>query len=63
MLLETYNLLGNNINKEYTLWYNRPAFNRGGDFTYPVARGYAVYICVYNNIVVCGNNPTIVYVS
>ena len=40
LLLETYNLLGNNINKEYTLWYNRPAFNRGGDFTYPVARGY-----------------------
>ena len=40
LLLETCNLLGNNINKEYTLWYNRPAFNRGGDFNYPVARGY-----------------------
>ena len=32
LLLETYNLLGNNINKEYTLWYNHPVFNRGEDF-------------------------------
>ena len=22
-----------NLNKEYLLWYNRPAFNRGGDYT------------------------------
>lgn len=29
-----------NINKEYSLWYNSPAFNRGGDYTHIISRGY-----------------------
>ena len=27
-------------NKPYVLWYNRPAYNRGGDFSRIVSRGY-----------------------
>ena len=26
--------------KLYSLWYNRPAFNRGADFNVTVARGF-----------------------
>lgn len=27
-------------NKPYSLWYDRPAFNRGADFNVTVARGF-----------------------
>lgn len=33
-------LYASSINKEYTLWYNRPANNRGGDYNYVVSRGF-----------------------
>ena len=26
--------------KDYMLWYNRPAYNRGGDFSQIVSRGF-----------------------
>ena len=28
------------LNKIYSLWYDRPAYNRGGDFSKEISRGY-----------------------
>lgn len=33
-------LQGSELNKNYSLWYDRPAFNRGGDFSRIVSRGF-----------------------
>lgn len=40
LLLSTLDIQSTELNKEYTLWYNRPAYNRGGDFSRIVARGF-----------------------
>ncbi|MFV0545974.1 MAG: glycosyl hydrolase family 95 catalytic domain-containing protein [Bacteroides sp.] len=40
LLLTSLCLPAHSQSKEYSLWYNRPAYNRGGDFTYTVARGF-----------------------
>lgn len=39
-LILNITLQAGNINKEYSLWYNSPAFNRGGDYTHIISRGY-----------------------
>lgn len=38
--LSTLPLGGNALNKDYDLWYDRPACNRGGDFTRIMSRGF-----------------------
>lgn len=40
LLLSTLSIQSTELNKEYTLWYNRPAYNRGGDFSRIVSRGF-----------------------
>ncbi len=40
LLLSTFSIQSTELNKEYTLWYNRPAYNRGGDFSRIVSRGF-----------------------
>lgn len=40
LFLSGFSAASTELNKEYTLWYNRPAYNRGGDFSKIVSRGY-----------------------
>lgn len=40
LFLSTLSIQGAESNKEYTLWYNRPAYNRGGNFSQIAARGF-----------------------